>query len=136
MDQLNKHTKILNDLRQSLARLEEAVAAPHTQLNQDATIKRFEFTFELYWKLMKAIVEFQGENCASPRFCIRKAADLGIIDQPEKWLEFLDERNALAHAYKSEHAVSTYQKVVKEFPQLVKKFIASAEIIEAGGKDS
>lgn len=123
MEQLNKHKKILNDLRQGLARLREAVSAPHTQLNQDATIKRFEFTFELCWKLMKALVEFQGETCASPRFCIRKAADLGIIDQPEKWLEFLDERNLLAHTYKSEHAISTYKKVIKEFPQLVEQFI-------------
>lgn len=129
MDQLNKQTKILNDLRQSSTRLKEAVSAPHTQLNQDATIQRFEFTFELCWKLMKALVEFQGETCASPRFCIRKAADLGINDQPEKWLEFLDERNSLAHTYKSEQAAAIYQKVIAEFPQLVDQLISSAETI-------
>ncbi|MGB9706468.1 MAG: nucleotidyltransferase substrate binding protein [Microgenomates group bacterium] len=44
------------DLQKAYLRLKEAVALPPTIINRDATIQRFEFTFELCWKLMNNIV--------------------------------------------------------------------------------
>jgi len=40
-------------------------------INQDATIQRFEFTFELAWKLMKTILEEEGIKVVSPKNVIR-----------------------------------------------------------------
>ena len=37
----------------------------------DATIQRFEFCFELAWKLMKTVLEYEGIDVNSPRSCIR-----------------------------------------------------------------
>jgi len=37
----------------------------------DATVQRFEFTFELAWKAVKKFAEFEGlEGCNSPRSCV------------------------------------------------------------------
>lgn len=38
----------------------------------DATIQRFEFCFELAWKLMKTVLEYEGIEANSPRSCIRE----------------------------------------------------------------
>ena len=38
----------------------------------DATIQRFEFCFELAWKLMKTVLEYEGIDVNSPRSCIRE----------------------------------------------------------------
>lgn len=127
MDQLTKTTKILKDLKQAYQRLVEATKAEPTDLHQDATIQRFEFNFELSWKLMKTTIEYQGETCASPRFCIRKAANMEIINNPEDWIDFLNERNILTHTYKLEHARKLYKKIVKKFPELVNQLITNVE---------
>ena len=37
----------------------------------DATIQRFKFCFELAWKLMKTILEYEGIDVNIPRSCIR-----------------------------------------------------------------
>tara|TARA_Y100001933_G_scaffold228634_1_gene244316 strand:+ start:518 stop:751 length:234 start_codon:yes stop_codon:yes gene_type:complete len=50
----------------------------------DATIQRFEFTFELSWKLLKAILEYDGfENVESPRKAIREGFKQGYI---RRWI--------------------------------------------------
>ena len=38
------------DVHESVSRLSEAVAQPESELIRDATIQRFEFTFEVVWK--------------------------------------------------------------------------------------
>ena len=43
----------------------------------DATIQRFEFCFELAWKLMKAVLEYEGIEANSPRSCIREGGNRG-----------------------------------------------------------
>lgn len=39
------------EVRQAAARLREAVAEPENAIVRDAVIQRFEFSFELVWKL-------------------------------------------------------------------------------------
>ena len=71
------------DLHKALERLKEAATLPsEVTVNQDATIQRFEFTFELSWKLMKSIVELDGLVAESPRSAFRQAAVLGFTRQP------------------------------------------------------
>lgn len=71
------------DFNKALSRLKEALVLPETEINRDAAIQRFEFTFELAWKLMKTTNEILGTPCYSPRDCIRLAARNGILDNPE-----------------------------------------------------
>ena len=108
-----------DDLQKALGRLKEATALPgEVTIHQDATIQRFEFTFEMSWKLMKTIIELEGLDVASPRSAVRQAATIGLIDDPKVWLEFLENRNLTVHTYKEEVA----EKIYNSLPEAVKHF--------------
>lgn len=115
------------DLQKALDRLKEAIILPsEVTINQDATIQRFEFTFELAWKVLKTIVEIEGLEVASPKSVIREGASVGLIDEPQKWFEFLENRNLSVHTYKEEIAQKVYQSA-KEFIPFVEKLIVKTK---------
>ena len=103
---MTKNPAQYEDLKKKLfGRLKEAVILPSdVTINQDATIQRFEFTFELAWKLMKTILETEGLEAISPKNVIREGATIGLIDDPQKWFGFLENRNLSVHTYKEEIA--------------------------------
>ena len=65
----NKLKLKLEDVRKALGRLEDSLKKdPHEDdLYLDGTIQRFEFVFELSWKLMKGYLEYDGIEVNSPR---------------------------------------------------------------------
>jgi nucleotidyltransferase substrate binding protein (TIGR01987 family) len=63
----------------------------------EGMIQRFEYTFELAWKLMKDYLEDGGLPVLLPRECIREAFGAGMIENGELWMEMLDTRNIMAH---------------------------------------
>lgn len=107
-----------DQLLKAVARLKEAAVLPSTPINQDATIQRFEFTFELVWKVMKTYAMEEGIEVVSPKAAIRQAADLGLIDDPMVWFEFLEARNLTVHTYKEEIAKQVYQKASEFIPHV------------------
>lgn len=107
----SKLSSLLEDFGKALAKLDEALRLPETEINRDATIQRFEFTFELGWKLLKAANEFLGTSCYSPRDCIRLAARNGVIDNPSSWLKYLSGRNLISHTYDEETAEEVYSLI-------------------------
>jgi len=44
---MTKTNYLIADLKKSLTKLEQAIAEPKSEIVRDATIQRFEFTFEL-----------------------------------------------------------------------------------------
>lgn len=115
-----------SDLKKALARLEEALGQPPTIMNQDASIKRYEFTFELAWKLMQSILRKNTTVVYGVRNTFREAARLNLITDPKVWFDFLDARNLTVHTYKEPIARRVYKKA-KEFPPLVKELLEKAK---------
>jgi nucleotidyltransferase substrate binding protein (TIGR01987 family) len=104
------------DVRDSAARLAEAVAQPESELIRDATIRRFEFTFEVVWKTLKLYLERQGHECGGPRPTLKKAFAENMIPTPEDadgWLQMLEDRNLTSHAYDEELARGIYGRIVR-----------------------
>jgi nucleotidyltransferase substrate binding protein (TIGR01987 family) len=66
------------NFKKALERLQDAVQRASDDLDKDGVIQRFEFTFELFWKMLKAVLKYQGIECYSPRQCI-KAKYIWII---------------------------------------------------------
>lgn len=61
-------------LKKMLKKLEAALEKD-THLDElylDGTIQRFEFVYELSWKLMKSYLEYQGTEVVSPRETFRE----------------------------------------------------------------
>ncbi len=119
-----KLTAEINQLQNALDRLKEALSAEPTQLNKDATIQRFEFTFELLWKTLKTYIEESGRDAmpASPKDVFRVAADLEIIPDPAPYFEYLRKRNLSTHTYSQEQADSIYE-AAKDFPLAVETIL-------------
>lgn len=119
--------EIMADLKNALARLQEALKLEENLIVKDASIQRFEFTFELCWKLMQAVAGFKGaETTGSVRDSIRTAARLGIVENSESWFEFHDARNQASHTYSPEMADEVYQEI-KDFPPLAHQLIEAVE---------
>lgn len=91
----------LQDYHRAMKRLRVAVnSKPDANgIYLDATINRFEFCFELAWKLMKAMLDYEGIEVSSPRGSIREGWKQSMIDSAEDWLYMLEQRNICPHAY-------------------------------------
>ena len=122
-----------SDARRSAARLAEAVAEPETELVRDATIQRFEFTFEAVWKALKLYLEHQGHECGGPRPTLKKAFAEKLIATPEeadRWLAMLDDRNLTSHAYDEAVAARIYLHIVENYAGLLASMAAQIEQLE------
>ena len=98
----------------ALERLNRVLAEPKTEIVRDAAIKRFEFTFDLSWKTMRAFLdERKGISCNSPKECIREAYRQGLIEYDVLWIQMTDWRNRIVHEYSEEFADEHYEKLPK-----------------------
>ncbi len=104
------HDKLSN-FSNALRKLEEALKETGYSLSLDGTIKRFEFTFEMSWKVLKKFLLYEGTECTSVRDCIKKAYQTGFIREESAWLNILEDRNANAHIYYEKEAEKIYQKI-------------------------
>ena len=109
-------------VRASTARLAEAVAQPDSGLIRDATIQRFEFSFELVWKALKLYLERQGHECGGPRPTLKKAFAENLIPTPDEadcWFQMLEDRNSTSHAYDEAVARVIYSRIVSDHAALL-----------------
>jgi nucleotidyltransferase substrate binding protein (TIGR01987 family) len=121
------------DARQSAARLAEAVAQPESELIRDATIQRFEFTFEAIWKTLKLYLERQGHECGGPRPTIKKAFAEHLIstsEEADRWLAMLEDRNLTSHAYDEALANRIYQHIVSDYAALLSAMADRVQALE------
>ncbi len=110
---MKKTESLLENLKKANQQLEKALAAQKDELSRDAAIQRFEFTFELAWKAIQAYLRQEGLECRSPRGCLREAGQVGLLPKAEdvqRWFDFLDHRNLIAHTYNEELAERVYGK--------------------------
>ena len=105
---MNPH---LDSFKKALRRLAEALDAPPGDLVRDASIQRFEFTFELACKAIKNTATVEGLECMSPRSCLKLAFGQGWIDDEPIWLAMLEDRNRASHTYDEKLAEQLYGRL-------------------------
>ncbi len=84
--------------------LREAIEQDPAQLSQlekEGIIQRFEYTFELAWKVLKDRMEFDGLELdkISPKAVVRQAFNAKYISNPDTWLKMIGDRNLMSHTY-------------------------------------
>ncbi|MBF0442832.1 MAG: nucleotidyltransferase substrate binding protein [Oligoflexales bacterium] len=67
-----------------------------------ALIGAFEFTFELGWKTLKDYLKYGGVNTSLPREVIKQAFHYALIEDGQGWIDMLEDRNIMSHAYDEE----------------------------------
>jgi len=107
---------IITPLLAAQKSFEIALQTPKTDLNCDASIQRFKFSYELAWKTLKRVLNHQGIMVNSPRNVFRDAAKEGLLDYPKAWFTFLELRNLTTHTYQEAIAEKIYQ-LLPQFKQ-------------------
>jgi len=97
-------------------------SSPKDEELRDAVIQRFEYTYELCWKMLKRKIEQDVPNPAeidllSFRELIRVGAERGFIRDAEKWMVFREQRNITAHTYDRKKAESVYKTALQFYPE-------------------
>ncbi len=127
MERLKERLQIAN---QALSRLEEALTIDTPSLlERDATIQRFEFTFEALWKVAKEyLYTIEGLDVASPKGVIRSSRELGILDEPSTILALImtDDRNLTVHTYNEALAIEIYNRI-KPYASLMRDWLNKLE---------
>jgi nucleotidyltransferase substrate binding protein (TIGR01987 family) len=111
-------------LHESIKELEHALSfidkAQKDQFYFGGIAKSFEVCLEYAWKYMKKSAEDQGLEVFSPKDAIKMAGRLKLIDNVERWLDFLDDRNIAVHDYLG-MSNEDYLKTIQDFSIEVKK---------------
>ncbi len=94
-----------------------------SDLEKEGTIQRFEFTFELSWNMLKDYLESKDILESFPRDVLKKAFQYNVITDGEVWIDMLDSRNLLSHAYNKEKATLAYAKITKAFYPALQQLI-------------
>lgn len=120
MDKLRKQ---LIDFDRASSRLEEALKKAKQYRNsflfpffRDSAIQRFEFTFEIFWKLIKTSLKIlEGIECNSPKSCIRSLFKTGYTNKEEtiELLSMVDDRNLTVHTYNEQLADELFNRLEK-----------------------
>ncbi|MDN5862596.1 MAG: nucleotidyltransferase substrate binding protein [Salinisphaera sp.] len=102
----------------AVARLADALAQPKDEYLRDSAIQRFEFTFELAWKVLKRYLAAQGVEARSPRAAIRGAFEVGLLPDDPGWLAMLDLCSLTTHTYDERIA----EQIYAELPDVLMRF--------------
>ena len=114
----NALTLAFQQTQQAIAALKQMVEKPmqDDRSNVDACIQRFEFTIELFWKLLRRILETKGIIVVYPKDVLRAAFSGQLIDHETQWLSMLNDRNQTSHTYNEKLADEIYQHIKDYFP--------------------
>lgn len=116
---MKKTDSLRSDFAAAVTRLEEALALPKDSIVRDSAIQRFEISFELCWKFLKAFLEDEHNvRCTSPRTCFRAAFKNGILEDDPFWIELTALRNYTVHTYNETLADYVYAQL----PEAARRF--------------
>lgn len=85
-------------------------------IERDAAIQRFEFTFEATWKVAKHFLyDVEGVDAGSPKSVIRSCREVHLFNDEDAVLalEMVNDRNLAVHTYNEEVAI----KIQKNLPR-------------------
>ncbi len=98
----------------ALKTLKDIIGEQKTTIVRDASIQRFEYTFEAAWKLLKVYLYIiEGIDCGSPKSCFRQALTINLLngEEVESALLMCDDRNLTSHTYLEAVAEKIYMKL-------------------------
>ena len=118
-----KVNELYSDYQSSLGRLSETLEEDINKnpIALDAVIQRFEFTFEIAWKLMRVILLYRGKEVNSPRMAIKEGFKEKFFEDGDGWIKMLDDRNLTSHTYKQDLAKEIYERIKNKHYVLLKE---------------
>ncbi len=121
MDQQPRWIYRFDNYKRAFGLLREAIETMEirelSQLEKEGIIQRFEYTWELAWKVIKDYLEHEGVTLdkITPASVIRAAFDAKIITDGERWMQALDARNKMSHVYNMKKFEETIHDIQKDY---------------------
>ena len=116
---LKKAINSLNEAVEYSLNLPQGIDA---NIVRDSVIQRFEYTYELSWKLLQRWVKLNvSPEDSEPRTkkdLFRVAAKKQMINDSKQWFEFAEARNQVAHTYNQKNAEYVYNVALKFLPEV------------------
>ncbi len=100
-----------------------------TNVERDAAIQRFEYTFEAVWKAGKSFLrEIEGIEIGSPKGVVRGFLQVGLFteDQTILALSMVDDRNLTSHTYNEGLAEQIYDQL-GNYAELMARWLSNME---------
>lgn len=94
-----------------------------TQLEEEGVIQRFEYTWELTWKVLKDYLEHTGVvlETVTPAAVIKAAFAAKLIEDGDVWMQALDARNKMSHTYNLKTFEQIIMDIEKKYLDVLKK---------------
>lgn len=91
-----------------------------SELEKEGLIQRFEYTFELAWKVLKDLLEYKGfQGIYGPNPVLQKAFEVGLISGEDGWRRMMKARNTTSHTYNEGDADEIVYMIFNEYSVLL-----------------
>lgn len=113
-----------NSFCKALARITEVTGSEKrpeelSELEREGLVQRFEYTFELAWKVLQDVLVFRGfEITPDPNPVLKKAFEVGLITDHDGWRKMMKARSATSHTYNEGEAEAIVKCVYNEYAPL------------------
>ena len=95
-----------------------------SQLEKEGIIQRFEYTFELAWKVLKDKMENDGLvlDKISPKAVVKEAYAAKYINNAETWLKMIGDRNLMSHTYDFVKFEAVIQSIASDYLPMLEEW--------------
>lgn len=92
------------------------------ELEKEGLVQRFEYTFELAWKVLQDFLSYKGyDGITGPNPVLQKAFEDGVIADHDSWRKMLKARNTTSHTYNEGEALAIVKCVYSDYAPLFEK---------------
>ena len=101
-----------------------------SELEIEGLVKRFEYTYELAWKVLQDLLVYKGyEFMSGPNGTLKMAFEDGLITNHDEWRMMAKSRNTLSHVYDESEALPIVRMIYSDFAPLLKQLDESLELL-------
>ena len=101
-----------------------------SELEIEGLVLRFEYTFELAWKVLQDLLIYKGyEFMMGPNGTLKMAFDDGLIADHDGWRKMAKSRNTLSHVYDEEEVMPIVRLIYSDYAPLLKKLDEELNIL-------
>ena len=116
-DSFHRANKRILDITESDGTLDNL-----SELEMEGLIQRFEYTFELGWKVLQDLLKYKGcESVQSPNGTLQKAFEDGLISDHDGWRRMAKARVTTSYTYNEGDAIEIVRKIYEEYSLLLKR---------------
>lgn len=113
----------------------ERVTSDLSELEKEGLIQRFEYTFELAWKVLQDYLQYLGfQFQTGPNSTLQLAFENGLIDNHDAWRRMAKARITTSHTYNEGDANEIVENIYCEYSILLgalkETLLAKKETVE------